>query len=193
MNPLDWIEAHSGAFTALSTVASAAFAWSIFRVERGRDLAANQVHGWVTGLASPMYVPEDQSNKYAFRLMMNLSNESKFPIYSVEIVIRTNSKFTDEDLTIFPNEIVYKSREEMILGNYIDENVFPIRSDQIQIPELKDYLKKNHSYTEGVTPIVEKLASSLVAEISFRDAGGKNWKRKRNGKLKRKRMRNWFN
>lgn len=185
MNLFNWIQTHNGAFTALSALASAVFAWSIFRVERGRDLAANQVHAWVTGIASPEYTPEDKSNKYAFRLNLNFSNDSKLPIYRVVVGVRTNSKFSDEGFNISSKTEIYRLEEEIILGNFDGENIFPIRPSEILHLDLREYLRSKHPYTEGESPILNKFTASLETEITFRDSGGRYWKRKRNGKLRR--------
>jgi hypothetical protein len=185
MSLFNWIQTHNGVFAALSALASAFFAWSIFRVERGRDLAANQVHAWVTGIASPQYIPEDKSNKYAFRLNLNFSNDSKLPIYRVVARVRTNSKFSDENFNISSKTEIYRLEEDIILGNFDGENVFPISPSEILDFDLRNYLLSNHPYIEGESPILDKFTASLETEITFRDSGGKYWKRKRNGKLRR--------
>ncbi len=185
MNLFNWLQTHNGAFSALSALASAVFAWSIFRVERGRDLAANQVHAWVTGIASPQYIPADKSNKYAFRLNLNFSNDSKLPIYRVAVRVRTNSNFSDQGFNISSKTDIYKLEEEIILGNFDGEHVFPISPSEILDSDLRDYLLSKHPYIESESPVLDKFTASIDTEITFRDSGGRNWKRKRNGKLKR--------
>lgn len=186
MIPIDWLEAHSGAFTALSALASAAVAWSIFKVERGRDLPANQVHGWVTGHGSSIYLLEEKPHREAFRLQINLINDSKLPIYSVKIQIRTSSKFVDNDLSLSAKKVVYKLEENIILGELEKVVAFPVRPQEILNTALQKYLLNSHPKLETEFSKIEELASILSVEISFRDSSGNYWRRKNNGKLKRK-------
>lgn len=188
MNPIDWFEAHSGAFTALSALASAIFAWSIFRVERGRDLPANQVHGWVTGHGSSIYVLEEKPRREAFRLQINLMNDSKLPIHSVKIQLRTTSKFMDNNFSLPAKKVVYKFEENIVLGELEKVVSFPVRPEEIFNLELKKYLLNSHPKLEIKYSKIEELASDLSVEISFRDSSGNHWKRKNNGKLKRRHL-----
>lgn len=185
MHPINWFEAHSGAFSALSALASAVFAWSIFRIERGRDLPANQVHGWITGQGSPIYVPEEQPSRDAFSLQIKLINDSKLPIHGVKIQLRTNSKFLDNEFSLPAKKFIYKLEENIIQGEREKVNSFPVRPNEIFNLDLKKYLLNTHPKLETEFSKIEELASRLSVEISFRDASGKFWKKKFNGKLKR--------
>lgn len=185
MHPINWFEAHSGAFSALSALASAVFAWSIFRIERGRDLPANQVHGWVTGHGSPIYVLEEQPSRDAFSLQIKLINDSKLPIHGVKIQLRTNSKFLDNEFSLPTKRVIYKLEENIIQGEREKVDSFPVRPNEIFNLDLKRYLLNTHPKLETEFSKIEELASRLSVEISFRDASGKFWKKKFNGKLKR--------
>lgn len=193
MNPFDWLETHSGAFTALSALASAMFAWSIFKVERARDLPANKVHGWITGHGSPIHILEEKPSREAFRLQINLMNDSTLPIYSVKIRLRTTSKFMDEDFSLPARKVIYQLEENIVLGELKKVVSFPVRPNEILIDELQEYLLNSHPKKEINFSKIEEFASDLCVEISFRDSSGHNWKRKSNGKLKRRYLRDLFN
>jgi hypothetical protein len=193
MNPIDWFESHSGAFTALSAIASAFFAWSIFRVERGRDLPANQVHGWVSGHGSSIYVDLNMPRREAFRLQINLINDSKLPIHDVKIQIRSISKFADSEFSLQTKKVIYKLQENIVLGELDKAVEFPVKPNEILNPELKNYLLNSHPKLEVQYSKIEELASNLSIEISFRDSSGNYWKRQSNGKLKRKYIRDLVN
>lgn len=190
MNPIVWLEAHSGAVTAISALASAVFAWSIFRVERGRDLPANQVHGWITGLGSPIYVAEEEPSREAYRLQINLMNNSILPIYGVRVKLRTSSKFVDNIFSLPANKVIYQLQENIVLGELQKVVLFPVRPKEILSSKLQEYLLNSHPSQEIKYSKIEKLASSISVEISFRDSSGNNWKRKSNGSLKKIYLRN---
>lgn len=195
MNPIDWLESHSGAFTALSALASAIFAWSIFRVERGRDLPANQVHAWVTGHGSSIHVHTEKPSRDAFRLQINLLNDSNLPIYSVKLKLRTSSKFIDNDFLLPARRVIYNLEENIFLGEPKKVVPLPVRPNEILIVKLQEYLLNSHPKQDIQFSKIEELASDLSVEISFRDSSGNHWKRKNNGKLKRKYigdLRNYF-
>lgn len=193
MKPFSWFEAHSGAFTALSALASAMFAWSIFKIERARDLPANQVHGWITGHGSPIHILEENLSREAFRLQINLLNDSILPIYSVKIKLRTTSKFMDNDFSLSARKVIYQLEENIVLGEMKKVVPFPVRPNEIIIDELQGYLLNSHPKKEINFSKIEELASGLCVEISFRDSSGNHWKRKSNGKLKRKYFKNLIN
>lgn len=193
MNPIEWFEAHSGAFTALSALASAIFAWSIFRIEKGRDLPANQVHGWVTGHGSPIRTLEDEKSRDAYSLQINLKNNSKLPIYAVKLKIRSSSNFLDGDFSLCAREVIYKYDENIVQGDLQKSLTIPVRPKEILIPKLKTYLSNSHPKVEVEHSKIEELASILSIEISFRDSNGNHWKRKFNGKLKRKYLKDLIN
>jgi len=193
MELLDWIYDHRGAFTALSALASALFAWAIVKVERGRDLPANQIHGWITGHGSPIRTLEDGNSRDAYSLQINLKNNSKLPIYSVKMKIRTESNFFDSDFSLGAREVMYKHDENIVQGDLQKSIPIPIRPKEILIAELKNYLSNSHPKMEVEHSKIEELASLLSIEITFRDSYGNHWKRKYNGKLKRKYLKDFIN
>jgi hypothetical protein len=193
MEMLNWLEDHSGAFTALSALASAIFAWAILKVERGRDLPANQIHGWVTGHGSPIRTLEDEKSRDAYILQINLKNNSKLPIYTVKMKIRTSSNFLDNDFSLGAREVIYKYDENIVQGDLQKSLPIPVRPKEILIPKLKTYLSNSHPKIEVEHSKIEELASILSIEISFRDSNGNHWKRKFNGKLKRKYLKDLIN
>lgn len=193
MNPIDWFESHSGAFTALSALASAIFAWSIYRVERGRDLPANQVHSWITGHGSPIHFSTDKPSRDAFSLQINLLNDSTLPIYGVKMKLRTTSKFTDNEFLLPARRVIYQLEENIVLGELKKVVLFPVKPNEILIDELQKYLLNSHPKLNVQFSKIEELASELSVEISFRDSSGNHWKRKHNGKLKRKCLKDLLN
>jgi len=185
MSFLNWFDAHNWVVTALGAIASAFFAWSIFRVERNRDLAANQVHSWVTGHLNPLIVIDEVGWDNEFGLQINLMNRSKLPIYGVRMKVKTTSKFVDSGFALPSRQDIYIQDENMVLGDLEKEISFLIRPEKILDSKLNEYLLATHVRIDSEEFNLEKLASHFAVEITFRDSSGKYWRRKTNGKLRR--------
>jgi len=191
MDLIGWVQAHSEVFTVPIALASGYFAWSRFRVERKKDLPANHVHAWVTGHTSPLMITDEAGRVNDFRLQINIKNGSMLPIYKVQMKVKTTSRFIDSGFQLNSRKKIYIHEENVIVGNLNKVTAFLIRVEDIAISNLREYLLATHIKIDAEDLILEQLASHLAVEISFRDSSGKYWKRKSNGKLRRKYLRNY--
>ena len=91
----------------------------------------------------------------------------------------------DNEFSLPTKRVIYKLEENIIQGEREKVDSFPVRPNEIFNLDLKRYLLNTHPKLETEFSKIEELASRLSVEISFRDASGKFWKKKFNGKLKR--------